>query len=249
MKCPGCGATANGAFCAACGTPVAGARCRGCSAALPGGARFCTACGGSVRMAPNRLPWLITAGALVALIVVLLMPTLRPQPPVASFSQGAALPTAAAGFGAPAAPAGPLTGTVREQADRLFNRIMQARAEGNTDQVQFFLPMALSAYRQAEPLDDDGLFHLGLLEIEAGEAAAARATVERVLSRHPDHLLALAVAAEAAGAQGDSGTARAFYERLLRAYDAEHVRPLPEYVDHARVLPEYRAAAERFLQQ
>jgi hypothetical protein len=251
MNCPSCGAVADGAFCSACGTPVRDARCASCKAGLPGGARFCTACGAAVRPAQPRLPWIITAGALTALIIVLLLPTLRPQPPAVAFGQAQGVPP---GMGAPAGgaqgiQAPPLTGSLREQADRLFNRIMQARAEGDSAQVAFFIPMALTAYRQAEPLDDDGLYHLSLLETEAGEAAAGRSTAERVLARSPDHLLALAAAAEAASAQGDTAGARRFHERYLAAYESERGRQLPEYLDHARVLPEYQAAAQRFLQR
>jgi hypothetical protein len=237
MNCPACGQPGDGAFCAACGTPLSGAHCRACRSALPTGARFCTSCGVAVRASPQRLPWIVAGAAVGVLIVVLLLPTLRSEPPRgdAAFAQAPA--------GTLAAP--PLTGSVREQADRLFNRIMQARAEGDSAQMMFFVPMALAAYREAEPLDDDGLYHLSLIETAAGDAAAALATAERVLATTPTHLLALAAAAEAALAAGNADAAQRYYQRYLEAYDGERDRQLAEYIDHARILPEYRETAER----
>jgi hypothetical protein len=243
MKCPNCQSVADGAYCAECGTPLKGARCAACSATLPVGARFCTACGRAARSAQPRLPWIVAGASIGALIVVLMLPVLRPAPAVDFRSAtGAATLPGGGGMQPP-----PLTGSVREQADRLFNRIMEARSQGDTEQMAFFLPMALTAYREAEPLDDDGLYHLSLLETAAGESAGARATAERVLARAPHHLLALAAAAEAAIAAGDTAAARDYYQRFLDAFDDERGRQLVEYLDHARILPEYRAAAEQHL--
>jgi tetratricopeptide (TPR) repeat protein len=243
MKCPACGRDAEGAFCPDCGAPKAGAACRSCRASLAPGARFCTECGLALReAAPWRLPW-VAAGAVLALaLIALLVPVLRSHAPGAAPMP---LGGATTEFGAGGPP--PLSGSIREQADRLFNRIMQARSEGDTEQAMFFVPMALMAYREAGPLDRDGLYHLGLLENLAGEHDAARATAARILADEPTHLLALAVAAEAALATGDSAAARNFYRALLDAFDGEHTRDLPEYRDHARILPDYRAAAEAFI--
>jgi hypothetical protein len=189
----------------------------------------------------------VAGGAIVALIVVLLLPTLRPAPPVvgprgsdAPFAGGAIPPGAAGGM-----QAAPLTGSLREQADRLFNRIMEARSAGDDQQAEFFLPMALMAYRDVPDLDDDGLYHLALLEATGGEPAAGRATAERILAHSPDHLLALAVAAEAAESLGDGAAAAAYSRRFLDAWERERGRDLQEYLDHSRILPTYREAAER----
>lgn len=245
MKCNNCHQEATGSFCSNCGAPLEGASCSVCEAALVPGARFCTRCGAPVRSRPSIIPWLITGAALVALIVVLAWPAVRraggprfdPQP------QTSAQPPIASSPGSPP----PLTGTPREQADRLFNRVMSERAEGNIEQAEFFLPMAIRAYRRAEPLDADGRFHLSLLEASAGEFAASRASAEQILATTPDHLLALGAAAEAAAGEGDSAAAREYYQRFVEAYDAENREPRPEYDDHARLLPEYRRAAERAL--
>jgi len=146
------------------------------------------------------------------------------------------------GTGAP----GPLTGTPREQADRLFNRIMTAREAGDTAQVNMFMPMALQAYRGIE-LDNDGRYHLAMLETVSGDPAAGLATARRILDNYPDHLLALATAAEAATRLGDPAAARQYWQHYLDVYGKEKGKTLQEYVDHERILPEYEAAARQAL--
>jgi len=246
MKCPVCQSEAPGAYCPACGAPVDGARCKSCEAPLLGGANFCTRCGEPVRPAASRLPWYVAGGAVVALIVALLAPGLRSGRAAPGFGGAAGpIPAEAGAFDAGRAP--PLTGSPREQADRLFNRVMQAQAQGDTAQVSFFLPMAVLAYRQAGDLDHDGLYHLSVLETASGDPASGRATAERILRDAPDHLLALAVAAQAAAALGDDAGARGYYERLLAAFETEAEKPVPEYSDHAQILPVYRSEARAFL--
>jgi len=243
MNCPVCHAEAQGAFCSHCGAPLEGAACRECSAPLVPGARYCVNCGRPVQRVPSSAPWFIAAAATIALVAVVLLAFLRParsdapSPPTA---------TAQAGMdGAVAAP--PLTGTPREQADRLYDRIMRASTAGDSAEVAFFLPMALAAYRGAEPLDADGLYHLSVLEAAAGDYAAARATAERILETHPDHLLGLAAAARAARSAGAEDVARRLYGRLVEVYDAERARGLPEYADHAPILPLYLQEAHELL--
>lgn len=242
MRCATCGTESDGRFCPSCGAPLVEAKCRSCNAPLVPGARFCTACGEPVQPPSSALPWIITGVAIAALIVVLLLPVLRPPAP----SPGGALANGPVAAGATGSPP-PLTGTPREQADRLFNRIMQERAAGNDQQAEFFLPMALMAYEQAGALDADGLYHLGLLQIVAGRDSDASATAARILADEPHHLLALVVAAQAALAAGDTAAARRDYRLFIDSFDAEKARPLPEYQDHAAILPEYRREAEAFL--
>lgn len=248
MECPVCAKSSDGEFCSNCGAPLAGASCELCEARLVSGARYCTQCGAPVRDRPSPLPWIVAAASLVAMIVALLLPSLREgRPPQAPpmFSAGDA------GVGSipnpqPGTPP-PLTGTPREQADRLFNRVMEERAAGNDERATFFLPMAITAYEQAGPLDDDGLYHLSLLQAAAGRNPQARATAETILARNPDHILALGAAAEAAEAMDDPAAARAYARRLIDAYDTEKDKSLPEYQDHARILPDYQETARRIL--
>ena len=241
--CSVCQTESSGAFCPSCGAPLGGARCRHCDADLVPGARFCTQCGEAVRAhsRASRLPWHIAAAAVVVLVVVLAVPSLRP---------GA---TGGGSFdfqpiqGASGAVAPPLTGSPREQADRLFDRVMRAESAGDTEQVRFFLPMAIQAYRQACELDADGLYHLSVLETAAGEPAQAVETAERILAETPSHLLALGAAARASVVAGDEAAARDYYRRLLDAFDAEQTTGRVEYLDHGTILPIYRGEAEAFL--
>ena len=248
MTCPNCGAEASGNFCAACGASLRAGKCARCGSELVPGARFCTKCGRAVGAAAgtpssrgdlkSNLPWYIGAGVLLLMIGLLLVPMITGrEPPDAS----ASAPLPPNGSGTPP----PLTGTPREQADRLFNRIMTEQDEGDTAQARFFAPMGIQAYEMAEPLDADGLYHLSLIHSVAGNYAAARAVAERILTQAPNHLLGLAAAAEAAERAGDTAAARAFYERFINAYDSESARAVAEYRDHERILPQHLAAARR----
>jgi tetratricopeptide (TPR) repeat protein len=252
MKCPRCGAQSDGAFCAQCGAPLKGAKCRECQALLAAGARFCNSCGAPVggSAAPGsggKLPWVIAGAALVVVIVVLAWPALRgndqPQSdgrvPLSQMDQDAAGPSAP----------GPLSGTPREQADRLFNRVMSERESGDTSQARFFLPMAIQAYGMAGNLDADGYYHLSLLQSFSGDHKAALSSAENILATSPNHLLGLSAAATAARAIGNSVAARKYYERFLAAYDTEIKSTKREYQDHGKVLPELKTVAEAFLKQ
>ena len=137
----------------------------------------------------------------------------------------------------------PLTGSMRDQADRLFERIMQARSRGDREEMEFFLPMALQAYQSIDELDADGLFHLGLLQLEDGRTAEARETAERIRAGDAHHLFGAALEAEAALAAGDSAAARAAFSRFLASFDEQLARGLPEYEMHRPALDEYRAQA------
>lgn len=253
MKCANCGTESSGRFCPTCGGSLKAADCPECGAKLVPGARFCTSCGFEVAGTRRRpaaapageaadrgnLPWYIAGAVLLILIIVLVVPMLtgRDSAP----ARGAA-PFTAPGT-APGTPP-PLTGTPRQQADQLFNRVMTSRETGDLADAQRFAPMAVQAYEMSEPLDNDGLYHLAAMQIVAGNPAAGRETADRLLASNPNHLLALAIAAEALEAADDHAAARAYHRRFLDAYESEVGRDIPEYIDHVRVLPEYRAAAQ-----
>jgi tetratricopeptide (TPR) repeat protein len=258
MKCPKCGAQTNGAFCSECGAPLKGAKCRECQAPLAVGARFCNNCGTPVagrsraESDGNKLPWIVAGAALVLLIVVLARPALRgdDQPeadgrvPLSQFDE-------AVGQGGPAAAGGPgpLSGSPRENADRLFNRVMSERESGDTAQARFFLPMAIQAYGMAGELDADGYYHLSVLQNFAGDHKAALSSAEKILATSPNHLLGLFAAAAAARAAGDDATARRYYQRFLSAYDTESKTTKQEYQDHGRMFPELKSEAEAFVRR
>ncbi len=191
----------------------------------------------------SKAPWVIAAGAV---IVVLLLPG-DTEPVRVPTGGGTDAPFAGPGNAGPGAGMGGLSNDMRTNADRLFNRIMLAAEQGNQAEVDQFMPMAVQAYGMVEDLDEDGLFHLALLHLTADDPADARRTAQRILDTAPNHILGLAVAAQAAAAEGDTIAARALYERMLENYAAEAAKPLPEYVDHQQILPTYRQEARDFL--
>jgi hypothetical protein len=258
MKCPNCGAQADGAFCSDCGAPLKGAQCRECKAPLAAGARFCNACGaptGSLRSrgagatagASSKLPWIFAGVSLLILILVVALPALRNDNPPSSDGRMPLNQMGDLGGGSASGAPGPLTGTPREQADRLFNRVMTEKENGDTAQAKFFVPMAVQAYEMAGQLDADGYYHLSLLHNIGGNPQAALSAAEQVLSTSPNHLLALSAAAQAARAAGDNAAARRFYQRFLSAYDAESKTTKQEYQDHGKMLPELRTEASAFV--
>lgn len=181
---------------------------------------------------------------LVALVGVLVYPILR-QDEVAM--PGAA--GAPAGTGAPAGPFGDASSvdlnsmTPRQQADALFERVMRTAAAGDSGAVAFFVPMAISAYENAEPLDADGLFHLSMLQQTADDLPAAIETAERGLSSAPNHLLLLYAKGEAQTLSGDTASAQTTFGQLLDVWNSERATQNPDYEFHADMLPSIDARA------
>lgn len=256
MKCPACSAeTAGPEICSACGAALVAMKCRSCSADLKPGVRACSGCGTKVRVATFGAG--LVAGVAVALAVAAgFLLTSRgassdsPAPAPAPVGQPAMPPPSGPAPGAAALPALPPpsgTATPRERADTLFNAVMMASEQGDQAALAQAAPQAIAAYRQLASLDNDGVYHLAALQLANKEFAAARTTAEGLLAKEKGHLLALSVAAQAAAGAGDQGAAKAHYQRLLDAYDAEVVRQLPEYHDHQRMLPGLREAARQAL--
>jgi tetratricopeptide (TPR) repeat protein len=246
MQCPNCKTESKGRFCPSCGSALGGSACPACGSSLAPGARFCTQCGrpaqGGRAGSTVPLSWVVAAAAIIVAAVAFLVPR---------GGGSAAAPGAAAPFagmtGGSAAALDPLSGTPREQADRLFDRIMRENSSGNVDQARFFTPMAIQAYGMAEPLDADGLYHLSLVQAVAGDYPAAQATAQRILDALPTHLLGLGALAEAALAAGDTATARGAWRSWLDNLLSEKAKGLPEYSDHALILESYEATARKLL--
>jgi tetratricopeptide (TPR) repeat protein len=193
----------------------------------------------------SNAPWWIAGVAMFGLILVVGWSAVSRS--AASTAPGGGMPPGAAGN--PAAGQSTLdlnSMTPREAADRLFNRVMQTMAAGDTTNALFFQPMAVEAYQRAEPLDLDGIIHEALLEMLT-DPAAALATSERVLQSEPDHVLGLGTAGRAAIAMGDSAKAKEYYEHLLRVYDTEYARNLVEYDGHRQLMDEMQNEAQRYL--
>lgn len=143
----------------------------------------------------------------------------------------------------PAAP--PPVQSPRAVADQLFNRAMMAHETGQTQQAAIFLPEAIAAYRGLEPLDADGLFHLALLQLADGDTVGARAAADRILAAAPNHLLGLAVAAQASE-QSATAEAKVFWQRYLDAFDEQQGRA-PEYAHHQQLFPIMKNRANEFI--
>lgn len=142
---------------------------------------------------------------------------------------------------APTGPAAPAVSGPRALADAAFNDAMRAFETGQPTAAAL-VPRALTAYQSVGQLDTDGLFHLALLHLAAGDPKSARLTAEQILVQRPVHILALATAGRAATSMGDADAARAYYRRFLAAWDTEQGQ-MPEYVDHAALLQGYREEA------
>lgn len=260
--CPECGQPATGNFCQQCGAKLGGRFCNQCGAKAAPGSAFCNQCGaklgagggsggGSRRAAAaavvggSNLPWWIAGVAMFGLILVVGVSMVQPggrQGPTAGGAPAA--PFAGGGSGQPPDLS---TMTPREAADRLFNRVMTSLSQGDTAGAQAFMPMALGAYERAQPLDHDGLFHLSLLNHAAGNLSEALDNAKAILADDPDHVLALAAAAEAELALGDTAAATEHYQHLLDVYDTQEGRDLPEYADHQQTMTAVKSEAESFL--
>lgn len=265
VTCPSCGAEAqSGRFCAECGAALATpADCPSCGASLPAGASFCNQCGAS-RVAGGKksaggaaasssggrprgkselLPWIVAGVAVGMLLAVLVLPRLGGS----DAEQAVGTPGGGSVRATGAAAVDISSMTPRERADRLFNRVMQSVSDGDTAQARAFLPMALAAYDQVPDVDLDGRYHHAVLHLVADDPRSALAQAQAILAAEPEHLFGHFTAAQAQDALGDETAARDHYRRFLDAYDDELARDLPEYRDHAQVLPVNREAARQAL--
>ena len=259
--CPSCSASVppGHRFCAECGAEQAGA-----SAASPAAV---VEASGTPSPAPppepdrpDRRGWWIAAAAVVGGALFLAVPYVWSD--WADQGNAERIPMGAP-MGQQQAPGQPAPGqqpppgmtsdldlstmTPREAADRLFNRVMVALGEGDQQEIEMFLPMAIDAYELVPDLDADGHFHLSLLQHAAGEYQAALNTAERVLASDPDHLLALHAAGEAAREMGDQDRAREHFQHALDVFDDEVERDLPEYREHESLLAIIQETARDFL--
>jgi tetratricopeptide (TPR) repeat protein len=260
--CPECRKPATGNFCQSCGAKLGGRFCNQCGAKLSGGANFCNQCGakagggsaGSARreaargiMSGSNLAWWIAGAAMFVLIMVLGVQMVRPAGPGAPAAAPAANAPFAGGAAGSGAPPDLSQMTPMDAATRLFNRVMTAISQGDSAQAQAFLPMAIGAYERARPLDHDALFHLSMLNRTALNLDAALDNAEEILAQDPDHLLALAAAAEAAIELGYEDEAAEHYRRILDVYDQELQRGLEEYAIHSAIVDVLKEDAERYL--
>jgi len=250
QKCPSCGAQTSGKFCSECGAPLGEIPCGHCGAKLPARARFCGECGTAVPGAGRRLQasaqptprgdrmaWYVAGLAVLGLLVVI----------VITVGRKSAAPAAASGP-APAPAVDLSTMSPREQADRLFNKIMTLHEAGKSDSVNFFAPMGIGAYANlGTELDADSRLHLGLIELAIGQNDAAAAQGDTIIRGARTHLFGWLLKGQAALQARDSASARRALRSYLQNYSSERARNLPEYAEHSTMLQEARDEAERLV--
>jgi hypothetical protein len=134
----------------------------------------------------------------------------------------------------------------RERFDRLFNRIMQAAEQGDSEQVEQFTPMALGAYQQLDTVDADARYHAAVIHLQAGNLPQARALADTILALAPGHLFGSVVRGTAARIAKDPEAERRAQQEFLANYQREMAANRVEYLDHRPVLEEFRTEAERF---
>ncbi len=250
VSCPSCGAATTGKFCSDCGAPVRGALCAACRTILTPGARFCHRCGLAVGAntatqstpLPSRstpapqhtgsqfLPWSIATLAFIAVVAIL------------AGQRFGSSDNPVAPLGEPQGPMGDVQGVVRapdisalsprERADRLYDRMMRLASENKKDSVQFFAPMALSAYSSLGPLDLDLRYDFGRVAEISENLAVAQAQADSILAENSTHLLGLILAGRVAALRGDNARRDELARRLLQSEPAETKKALEEYTRH-----------------
>ncbi|MGD2218210.1 MAG: hypothetical protein PVJ64_15740 [Gemmatimonadales bacterium] len=227
--------------------------CPTCGAARDASDRFCRKCGSpfGATAKPNGLPRGLTGlrafGLVVVALAIVYAFLLFGRSDTARQQGAQPIPIGAVGDPGAAAATQPLT--PRASADQLFNQAMTAYESGDPANAQRFIPMAITAYRQLGSLDLDARYHLALLGLAVGRPQDALAQADTMMAQVPEHLLALAVSARAHEALGDGEQAAQFWQRFLDAYTPDVAASRPEYMDHARALPERRNKAEEFLRR
>jgi hypothetical protein len=250
--CASCGQplTPGSKFCHHCGA-TAGAGGAGIGGAAP-------AAGTGATLA-NTLPWAVAAIAFLTLFAMLASKGFNakrgssvdaPMNALPNPTVDAGPPADAGGAGtldAPFAGAAGAAGGARapdisnlsptEIANRLFDRVMRLNDQGKADSVAFFAPMAVQAYQMVEseqghPLDADQRFDVGRIGEVAGALQIARAEADTILQQHPDHLLGLLLAAQAAKLSGNTSALNEYKATFERVKARELAKNLPEYKRH-----------------
>ena len=218
--------------------------CHACGTSLAATARFCHKCGAQVGGTQAAgwqagLPWGVAGLALGALITLVALKLSGGGP------QGASVESAPA-EAPPRAQSGPpdiSQMSPEERATRLYNRVMTLHTQGKADSAEFFLPMALQAYAMLPALDVDGRYHIGVLDLTSGNAAAALAQADTIRRTVPTHLFGFMLRARALDLRRDAAGARRAYGDFLKNEPAERARQRPEYGEHAQNLDAFHQQA------
>ena len=135
----------------------------------------------------------------------------------------------------------------QERADRLYNRVMLLATQGKIDSVQFFAPMALTAYQMLSPLNADQRYDMGRIGEVAGAFPLAKAQADTILRGNPNHLLGLILEARLASLAGDTAQLHSFERRLVAAQKTELGKKRDEYVRHQDDITSALAQARKSL--
>ena len=204
-------------------------------------ARFCHHCGARLDEHPAPRQWMTPTVVLYAVIGLSIVvaaagvifmtggnSAVAPPPTVS--------PNTSAGSGQPDIS----SMSPREAADRLFNRVIMASEQGNTDEALQFAPMAIQAYERVSRLDADAHYHMGLIYEVAGEFDNVRNQVAIIRQYTPDHLLGLILEHGVAEKSGDPFAAARAAAAFAAAYDAEIRADRPEYEAHRKTIEAFR---------
>lgn len=268
--CPACEATLTpGArFCHRCGAPAGGGRAGQSGAPA---APAVTGTSGEPRRTgtlATNLPWAVAGIAFLALFAMLAGKGFNARRGASLDAPLNALPNPALDNGGPAAAQGGAGGdqlaapfaaaagggvrapdisrmTPQELAERLYNRIMTLDAEGKSDSVQFFAPMAIQAYQmvrdqQGRAFDADQRYDVGRIALVAGAFPMARAQADTILQQQPTNLLGLLLAAQTARGSGNPTAEREYLAQLRRARSTELARNAQAYSRHQREIDAVR---------
>ena len=109
---------------------------------------------------------------------------------------------------------------------------MLLASKGKIDSVQFFAPMALTAYQMLSPLNADQRYDMGRIGEVAGALPLAKAQADSILSVNPNHLLGLILEARLAVLAGDTAKLHSYERKLIGAQKAELASKRDEYFRH-----------------
>ncbi|HTE48216.1 MAG TPA: hypothetical protein VK636_23425 [Gemmatimonadaceae bacterium] len=180
------------------------------------------------------MPWAVAGIALLSLIALVAGQRFGGGPPEAPADAPPGDAATAPFVGATGSGTAPDISklTPAEAAVRLYNRVMGAHERGQTDTVQIFAPMAITAYQMLGKLDLDQHYDVGRIGAISGDESVARAQADTILKLHPNHLLGLILAGNAAHMRKDAPAERRYHEQLVAATPAERAKQLPEYITH-----------------
>src|SRR5882762_7095516 len=223
--------------------------CHACGAALTSTARFCHKCGAQLSGAQGPgwragLPWGVAGAALGALLTVL---ALRLGAGSKELGAGDAPEATAPRSQLPAPDISQMS--PEERATRLYNRVMTLHTQGKADSAAFFLPMALQAYAMLPALDVDARYHIGVLDLTGGNAAAALAQADTIRRAVPTHLFGFMLRARALDLQRSAAGARRAYGDFLKNEATERARRRPEYDEHAQNLDAFHEQATQVINE